>query len=814
MLSKWNGCRPGAALLLVLGLNLNIIAQVKQPGSATGQITVGKDLHHDLSLPLRGTAPLPPLHHRARIAAIGGLSSHRGEAAATESMLPMPELVNGVTGAATTLGVFNIAGVGNFFTGPGGTFTPTASPSDATGAVGTTQYMQWVDDSFAVFSKASGGVEYGPAAGNTIWSGFGGACQTDNAGQPTVNFDKLAKRWVVSQYAVTSGQPFLQCVAVSQTDDATGSWYRYSFGFGAVNGAYQHRDAKLGVWPDGYYMSFNLYNGTTYVGPRLCALQRTNMLIGAGANIQCTELSADYFNPIVSDLDSSTPPPAGAPAYFAADDPFFYAVDFWKFHVDWNDSQNSTLGLPVQQAESFYNAACGTFGTAVCVLQPNGVALDSHGNHILGRMPYRNYGDHQSMLMAESVENPTTIRFYEARISASGDISVYQQGNVQANMPAFRFLPSMAADKVGNIAAAYNLSNLQVSPGQYVSTWAPGDPAGTLGNETLLNPGNGSETTSAWDGRASLTVDPIDDCTFYYTEQYEPMTGTNNWSTQIESFTLAGCNAVMFQSVPAGLKISVKESGGAGIANTAATPYSENLPAGAKVAIEALTPQAGPTGTQYVFSSWSDGGAQGHYVTIPAVAPTYIATYNTQYTLSSTVSPVGGGTVSPATSWVNAGAVIGLVATPAAGYGFGSWTGNVANSGSAATTITVSGPQSVRANFVPLPTTVNAVLTAQSGPANGRVWTFSLTNAGPGVANSVAVNAFALTQSAGVACKPVLLTKLPLSAGNIAPGSSVGVAVSINFTGCGSDALFALTLGNTENGGASHSTATLTNLAQ
>ena len=119
--------------------------------------------------------------------------------------------------------------------------------------------------------------------GNTLWSGFGGACETDNDGQPTVNFDKLANVWVVSQYAISSGAPYLQCVAVSTTADATGTWNRYSFQIGIVNTAWTNLNAKLGVWPDGYYMTFDMYSGSTYLGPKLCALNRTKMISGNAA---------------------------------------------------------------------------------------------------------------------------------------------------------------------------------------------------------------------------------------------------------------------------------------------------------------------------------------------------------------------------------------------------------------------------------------------------------------------------------------------------------------------------------------------------
>ena len=114
-------------------------------------------------------------------------------------------------------------GVGVGFTGPQGTFTPDAAPPDTNGAVGITQYVQWVNESFAVLDKATGTPLYGPAAGNTLWKGFGGPCELYNDGDPIVQFDKIAQRWVMTQFAVIS-MFYYQCVAVSKSADAMGGW--------------------------------------------------------------------------------------------------------------------------------------------------------------------------------------------------------------------------------------------------------------------------------------------------------------------------------------------------------------------------------------------------------------------------------------------------------------------------------------------------------------------------------------------------------------------------------------------------------------
>jgi len=836
--SKLANCLLAAALF-TLAPHL-LISQTMRPGGGPGygQIIVSSDIHHDRSLPLREVDPDPIMAHRLHIKLDGPPAIHRGASGTADSLSKavlstgdagenrsenvVPDLVNGSTGVVTDLGFFNLAGVGMYFNGPQGSFTPTSSPSDGTGAVGTTQYLQWVDDAFAIFNKATGNVVYGPVAGNTIWSGFGGPCQNDNDGQPTVNFDKLANRWVVSQYAKSSGAPYVQCVAVSTTADATGSWYRYSFQTGGYeSNSFINENAKLGVWPDGYYMAFDMYSGATFEGDRICALQRQNMIVGAGAGIQCVQLETDYYGLVVSDLDGLTPPPTGAPGYFAAEDTYVYAIDLWKFHVDWNDSQNSTLSLPIALGTGDPTPACGPYSfQGVCVPQYGTTTLlDSYAGRLTGRLPYRNYGNHQSLFAAETDGSapspsggpaaPTAVRFYEVRLTTTSDLYLYQAGTFLPDTTNFRFIPSISSDRAGNIAVAYNLSSSQTYPGQYAATRAAGDPLNTLGNETLLNPGNASQTTSVWDTRSSLTVDPVDDCTYYYTQQYEPFQGTNNWSTQIENFVLAGCqvSTVTLNTVPSGLLVDL------GSGPLQAAPASGQFSIGSSLSIGTEATQAGAAGTQYVFGNWSDGGALTHNVTVPSTNTTYTANFTTQYQLTTAVGAAGTGTVTPASgTFLNSGSTVNLTATPSAGYAFSNWTGNVAKPNSASTSVVMSGPQTVAANFVGIPI-VHSVLTSQSGPSSARVWTFTFTNSGAAEANAVTITGFQLTQTAGTACSPVVLTAIPDVVGNIAPIGTLTGQVLINFSSCMSNARFSLSMPHSVVGGATY-TGTLTNVSQ
>src|SRR5690349_2531006 len=184
-------------------------------------------------------------------------------------------------------------------------------PPDTNGDVGPNHYVQWVNLHFQIWNK-SGVSVYGPAAGNSLWSGFGGACQSQNAGDPIVLYDSIADRWVLSQF--TSSSPYGECVAVSTSPDPTGSYYRYFFQFStSIFYDYPH----MGVWPDGYYMSANRFGTISYQGASAIVFDRAKMLIGQAATYQEKKISSTYGTLLPSDLDGVTLPSTGEPNFFA-----------------------------------------------------------------------------------------------------------------------------------------------------------------------------------------------------------------------------------------------------------------------------------------------------------------------------------------------------------------------------------------------------------------------------------------------------------------------------------------------------------------
>ncbi|HZX90654.1 MAG TPA: hypothetical protein VFE67_08430 [Rudaea sp.] len=446
-----------------------------------------------------------------------------------------------------------VDGVGNGFTGPAGSFSVQWAPPDTVGAVGATQYVQIVNSGLAVFDKATQAVVYGPVPTNTPWVGFGGACEADNDGDAVVVYDKTADRWIISQFAVAA-KPYFQCVAVSQTSDATGAYNRYAFLYGKVFPDYP----KMGVWPDGYYETFNMFNGNRFVGSNLCAYDRASMLAGINATQQCFQLSTSFGGVLPADLDGSAPPPAGAPNYmvnFGAN-----SLNLWKFHVDWANPANTTLSTPVNIPVAAFTPACSG---AACVPQSGTPeTLDSLADRLMFRLAYRNFGSYEALVVNHSVTvgsnaNPYSgVRWYELRSPGTTPV-VFQQSTFSPDT-SYRWMGSVAMDGQGNMALGYSVSSDAMFPAIRYTGRQVGDPLSTMQAETSIIEGGGSQTQGLdrWGDYSAMTIDPVDDCTFWFTSEYLKANGTFNWSTRIASFKFAGCvvakqdQTISFTSTP------------------------------------------------------------------------------------------------------------------------------------------------------------------------------------------------------------------------------------------------------------------------
>jgi hypothetical protein len=576
------------ALVLLTGALLSSGAAVADDGQhgfdgqQVGQRTDDpvSEVNRDRSAPLREITPIAPSQ---------GANTAKREYAmrppATGTGAP-DTAVQSAPGAAAapTLGS-SFDGVGNGFTG----FTVNSAPPDTNGQVGPNHYVQIVNSAFAIFNK-SGAKLYGPAATNTLWNGFGGGCQTNNDGDATVVYDRQADRWIISQFSVTT-TPYLQCVAVSTTPDPTGSYYRYAFQYTNFPDY-----PKMGVWSDGYYETFNLFNsaGTVFLGPELCAYDRAKMLTGAAATQQCFTLSTAFGGILPSNVDGAQAPPAGSPNYlmdFATN-----ALDFWKFHVDWATPANTSITAAAQIPVAAFSPACSGGGTCV---QQSGTTqqLDSLADRLMYRLAYRNFGDHESLVVTHSVTAGTSsgVRWYELR-SPNTTPTVYQQGTYAPDS-AFRWMGSVAQDGSGDIGLGFSISSASVHPGIHYTAHLTSDALGVMGQgEGVLIDGAGSQTTglSRWGDYSDLSVDPVDDCTFWFTSEYLKANGTFNWSTRIGTFKLAGCGTPDFA--------------------VAATPASQTVSPGSPTTYTVtVTPTGGFNGSVSLTSTGLPAGATGTF---------------------------------------------------------------------------------------------------------------------------------------------------------------------------------------------------------
>src|SRR5258707_1380916 len=500
---------------------------------------VFQDVHHDVSPAVRdmptinaaGNAATAHIKHEAEPArriplppGMGGAQTGPvSDGALQSSTFPAP------AGLAPAVNL-GFDGLGNASLG----FTVNSAPPDTNGAVGATQYVQWVNSSFAVFDKSTGALVAGPTAGNQLWAGFGGGCQTNNDGDPIALYDKAANRWILTQFSVTT-TPFLQCVAVSTTSDATGTYNRYAFQYSNFDDY-----PKMGVWPDAYYITFNMFNGNTFVEGDACAYDRTAMLSGAAATQICFQQGNSIGGLLPSDVDGITAPPVGSPNYLVIFSSWTNLALF-KFHVDFANPLNSTFTGPANITVAAFTPLCGG-GT--CVPQPGTTqVLDSLADRLMYRLAYRNFGDHESLVVNHSVAVNSTggVRWYEIQ-DPNGAHTLAQQSTFSPDAN-FRWMGSVAMDHVGNMAMGYSISGSGTSPSIAATGRLFSDPANTMQAESLFIGAAGSQVglfhgqpLTRWGDYSAMQVDPSDDCTFWFTSEYMKTTGIFNWNTRITSF--------------------------------------------------------------------------------------------------------------------------------------------------------------------------------------------------------------------------------------------------------------------------------------
>jgi uncharacterized repeat protein (TIGR01451 family) len=438
-------------------------------------------------------------------------------------------------------------------------------PPDTQGDIGPEHYIQWINLHFAIWridkQNNTAALVYGPVSGNTLFQGFGGPCASTNHGDPITLYDPFEDRWFMSQFALPNypNGPFYQCIAVSASPDPTGSWYRYEFQI-PVNKMNDY--PKFAVWPNAYFMTVNQFNAISlsWGGAAVAALERQAMLIGAPARMVFIDLynvNPDFGGILPADFDGKTFPPVGAPGYFTEWDDGAWiggqdAVRVWEFDLDWEFPDEASFGLggnpnliiPTMNVDP---SMCGMLRN--CIPQPGtATRVDAISDRLMYRLQYRNFGGYATLVSNHTIDvdgnDRAGIHWFELRKDVLGSSwSLYQEGVFSPDGHQ-RWMGSLAMDHVGNMALGYSVSSATVYPSARYTARLSGDALGTMpqGEQTLVA-GSGSQTGSnRWGDYSMMGLDPVDDCTFWYTQEYVAATGTNTWKTRIGAFRLPGCS--------------------------------------------------------------------------------------------------------------------------------------------------------------------------------------------------------------------------------------------------------------------------------
>lgn len=516
--------------------------------------------------------------------------------------IAVEQVSQGSRPAALALESFD--GLGAGFSGPQGT-TSFRNPSDDSLAVGPDHIVQIVNSRLAIYSKKSrkyknsGTVLYGAVPTNSVWAGFGGVCEARDNGDAVVRYDQLAGRWLfvmpifsrirpgefpeksslardqpvppgqlaksgeqsspgrpaalppnpAQPSTPTKGPPqarkgvWAMCYAVSTRPDPLGTYYRYAFER-PVFPDYP----RPALWTDGYYVPTSA--GDDVIQKEVCVADRAKMLLGQPATEQCIIIDGvNFLNN--ADIDGQKVPPLGAPNIMMAaggtqlknifDDDGIY---FWKVHVDWNNPANTKAEGPVKIKVAPYHYLCNG-QLSNCVPQPNTERrLDAQGDKIMQRLVYRKVAGHESIVAAHSVATAAGgggVRWYEFRLNKKGDPELYQQGTY-APEGFYRWMPSIAMDKKGDIGVGYSFGGLPNFPGVRFAARRSADPEGRLTlHESVLAVGGASQiNTLRWEDYTTTAVDPSDDCTFWYVGDYLKA-GDNSYRTRVGSFRLPDC---------------------------------------------------------------------------------------------------------------------------------------------------------------------------------------------------------------------------------------------------------------------------------
>lgn len=525
-------------------LLLACVAFAGDKKTASGPVLLG----FTVSPPVRD---MPPSAHHAGDLKEEKPLHHPGTKSRTVA-LPDPVVQTSAPTGAAASNLSQWEGLGYGFPN----FTIVGVPPDTNMAVGPNHIVQWVNGGFAVFDKT--GHTLFSVDDSTFW-GNSTCNQLGGYSDPIVQYDKVADRWIVGEVAIPLfpglvGQ-FAQCFAVSTTNDPAGSYNLWAYGFGSNLNDYP----KIGLWPDAYYITWNIfdYNSSAFLNAEACGWNRGDFISGVATpryvcfNFPAPTQTDTYASELPADWDGSASPPAGSPEYLMDIDTGTGELHLWKFHIDFANSNNSMLtGPTVLSGVAAFTSPCLT--TQDCIPQPGTTQkLDALADRLMYRLAYRNFGDHESLVLNHSVTTTDTtfgtrigVRWYEVR-SPGGTPVIFQQGTFAPDSDN-RWMASVAQDHSGNIAVGYSISSGATYPSIRYTGRETADTLGTLQAETTMIPGGGYQSSyNRWGDYSAMRVDPADDCTFWYTTEYQKDNQPGNWYTRIGSFKFSSCGQTL-----------------------------------------------------------------------------------------------------------------------------------------------------------------------------------------------------------------------------------------------------------------------------
>lgn len=433
-------------------------------------------------------------------------------------------------------------------------------PPDTNGDVGPTYFIQSINSSIGIYRKSDGVLMAAFSLDTFMSQGdFGNVCDSDNMGDPVVLYDTFEDRWIISDFAFTvdafdniNNPPgAYQCFAVSMSGDpVSGGWSFYSINTTGGLGDYP----KLGIWPDGLYMSVNMFDyaiAGAYQGPRVYAFNKAQMYAGS-STVQVVAFSGPTADgtllPSNARLQTGTPP-AGTPNYFVSTGLYLNAISVFRFHVDWSNTALSTFTGPTTPlaASSWPNQSLSNAATP-------GNSLDVIPFRAMMQNQYTNIGGVESLWTPHTVRRAfsgfAAPRWYQADVTGgtiAANLTQSATWDPDAANTTYRFVPSLAVDRAGNLAIGYSTSNSSTNPGIKYAGRLSADPANTFSQtEQVLIQGTGTQTgncggttCSRWGDYATMTLDP-DGCTFWLTSEYYASSGLN-YLTRIGSFRYSEC---------------------------------------------------------------------------------------------------------------------------------------------------------------------------------------------------------------------------------------------------------------------------------